>query len=184
VSVATSPPPSGGIPAPPPPRAPAGEACPLCGAPLHPEQEWCLRCGAAARTRLAASPSWKGPIATLAVVVALAVGVLAASLIKLAGGSTAPTTTTTVTTSAAAIAPTPTTTLPSTALPGAGATGTTGSKAAGHAGATSPGAAGASSGLHVTSPRAGKSKRGKLGLSRKTEERLRKVGLLSGADTR
>ena len=23
--------------------APSGEACPLCGAPLHPEQEWCLQ---------------------------------------------------------------------------------------------------------------------------------------------
>ena len=89
MSVATSPPAGGertAAAAPQRDRA-AGEACPLCGAPLHPEQEWCLRCGAAARTRLAASPRWKGLIATLAVVVALSLGVLAAALVKLAGGS-------------------------------------------------------------------------------------------------
>ena len=76
-------------PAAPPPAAPAqtGEACPLCGAPLAPEQEWCLRCGAAARTRLAATPGWKGPVAAVAVVAALSLGVIAAALVKLAGDS-------------------------------------------------------------------------------------------------
>ena len=39
----------------------------MCQAPLHPDQEWCLRCGAAARTRLAASPGWKGLTSALAV---------------------------------------------------------------------------------------------------------------------
>ena len=57
VSVATPP----AVPAPTAAPPPADEACPLCGAPLAPEQEWCLRCGAAARTRLAASPAWKTP---------------------------------------------------------------------------------------------------------------------------
>jgi hypothetical protein len=91
--------------------APPGEACPLCRAPLHPEQEWCLHCGAAARTRLAASPRWKGLIAALAVVVALSLGVLAAALVKLAGGSTAaPAITRTVTTAATASTPTSPTT--------------------------------------------------------------------------
>jgi len=47
--------------------APIGEACPLCGAPLHPEQAWCLSCGAAARTRLAAAPGWRGPIGAVAI---------------------------------------------------------------------------------------------------------------------
>ena len=70
-----------------PQRVAGSEACPLCGAPLSPEQDWCLRCGAAARTRLAATPNWKAPIATIAVVAALALGVLAAALVKLAGGS-------------------------------------------------------------------------------------------------
>jgi hypothetical protein len=74
----------------------------LCGAPLHSEQEWCLRCGAAARTRLARAPRWKGLIAALAVVVALSLGVLAAALVSLAGGSgSKPAITRTVTTTAA-----------------------------------------------------------------------------------
>jgi hypothetical protein len=64
-----------------------GDSCPLCGAPLHPDQEWCLRCGAAARTRLAASPNWKAPMIAVAVVAGLALAVLAAALVKLAGDS-------------------------------------------------------------------------------------------------
>ena len=53
-------------------------ACPLCGAPLDPTQEWCLSCGAAARTRLAAPTNWKAPIVAIAVIATLALGVLAA----------------------------------------------------------------------------------------------------------
>ncbi len=87
--------------------APVGEPCPVCGAPLHPEQSWCLRCGSAARTRLAPSPNWKPPLAALAVVVALALGALAAALVDLAGGSgTVPAVTTTVTSAAAVSTPT------------------------------------------------------------------------------
>jgi hypothetical protein len=136
----TAPPPTGSTGSagttPPGTPTPFGEACPLCGAPLHPEQEWCLSCGAAARTRLAASPGWRGPIVTLVVVLVLSLGVLAGSLVKLAGGpATAATQTTTVTT-AAAVTPTPsgpttaqttaapTTTIPST-QPHVGATTTT-----------------------------------------------------------
>jgi uncharacterized paraquat-inducible protein A len=74
-------PPLGGVTDPPQDR----ELCPLCGGPLAPEQDWCLRCGAAARTRLAASPRWKAPMIVLAVVTALALAVLAAALVKLAG---------------------------------------------------------------------------------------------------
>jgi hypothetical protein len=105
----------------------AGEACPLCGAPLHPDQEWCLRCGAAARTRLAASPNWKTPIAIVLVLLTLSLGVLAAALVKLAGdsGPAKPASTTTVTSVAAgtptvATTPPPTTTttgIPSTTTP-------------------------------------------------------------------
>lgn len=61
------------------------EPCPLCGAPLRAEQDWCLRCGAAARTRLAAPPKWKGLIAALAVVAAISIAVLAVALVKLVG---------------------------------------------------------------------------------------------------
>lgn len=65
-------------------------ACPLCGAPLDPRQEWCLNCGAAARTRLAAPTNWKAPIVAIAVIATLALGVLAAALVKLSGGSGTP----------------------------------------------------------------------------------------------
>jgi hypothetical protein len=93
----------GGTVAPAPSPSAAGEACPLCGAPLHPEQEWCLRCGAAARTRLAASPNWRAPLLGAVIVAVLSLGVLAAALVKLAGdsGPGPPAATTTVTTGAA-----------------------------------------------------------------------------------
>jgi uncharacterized OB-fold protein len=61
------------------------EACPLCGSALKPEQSWCLRCGAAARTRLAAQPKWKALVVALVAVVVLSLGVLAAALVALAG---------------------------------------------------------------------------------------------------
>ena len=61
------------------------EACPLCGSPLEAEQSWCLRCGAAARTRLAAQPKWKALVVALVTVVMLSLCVLAAALLKLAG---------------------------------------------------------------------------------------------------
>lgn len=61
------------------------ELCPLCGAQLKPEQSWCLRCGAAARTRLAAQPKWKALAIVFATIVVVSLGVLAAALVKLAG---------------------------------------------------------------------------------------------------
>jgi predicted amidophosphoribosyltransferase len=61
------------------------ELCPLCGAQLKPEQSWCLRCGAAARTRLAAQPKWRALAVVLVTVVVVSLGVLVAALVKLAG---------------------------------------------------------------------------------------------------
>ncbi len=61
------------------------EVCPLCGVPLRPDQDWCLRCGAGARTRLAAPPKWKGLVVALVLLVVVSLGVLAAALVKLAG---------------------------------------------------------------------------------------------------
>ena len=61
------------------------EACPLCGTPLRADQDWCLRCGAAARTRLAAPPKWKGLVVTLVAVAAISLAVLAVALVKLVG---------------------------------------------------------------------------------------------------
>lgn len=91
-------------------------ACPLCGAPLDPGQEWCLHCGAAARTRLAAPTNWKAPIVTIAVIAALALGVLAAALVDLSGGShtTAKPVAPVTTTITVAITPTVTGTIPTT----------------------------------------------------------------------
>src|SRR5438132_2623819 len=91
VSGASPPPPtagSSGAAAP----GPVGASCPLCGAPLDPDQEWCLRCGAAARTRLAASSNWKVPMIAVAVVAGVALAVLAAALVKRAGNSGSPAT--------------------------------------------------------------------------------------------
>jgi rRNA maturation protein Nop10 len=61
------------------------EVCPLCGGPLRAEQDWCLRCGAAARTRLAAPPRWKPLVISLLTIAVVALGVLVAALVKLAG---------------------------------------------------------------------------------------------------
>ena len=61
------------------------EACPLCGSALRPEQSWCLRCGAAARTRLAAQPKWKALAGAFVAIVVVSLGVLAAALVQLAG---------------------------------------------------------------------------------------------------
>ncbi|QEC49946.1 hypothetical protein FSW04_21845 [Baekduia soli] len=64
-------------------RAPATLRCPRCGAEVGPEQDWCLDCGAPARTRLAPTPNWRLPIAALAVVVLLAGLALAAAFTSL-----------------------------------------------------------------------------------------------------
>jgi hypothetical protein len=52
--------------------APVPLRCPRCGAYVAPEQDWCLECGAPARTRLAPTPHWRAPVALVAVVVLLA----------------------------------------------------------------------------------------------------------------
>lgn len=113
-------------PASPPAPAPIGESCPLCGAPLGAEQEWCLQCGAAARTRLAATPKWRTPVIALSAVIVLSLGALTAALISLAGDSgtsVAGTVSVTTTTPAAALgaagaASTPTATVPGAATAG------------------------------------------------------------------
>ncbi len=49
-------------------EAPAevGPRCPRCGHGLREDQEWCLHCGSAVRTRVATTPSWRLPLALLA----------------------------------------------------------------------------------------------------------------------
>jgi predicted amidophosphoribosyltransferase len=80
-------------------------SCPRCGAHVSDDQDWCLRCGDAARTRLAPTPNWRAPIALAAVVAALAGLVLALAFVALTRDE-APLQPTTATTAApAATAP-------------------------------------------------------------------------------
>jgi len=180
-----------------PPSQTAVETCPLCGSALHRDQDWCLRCGAAARTRLAASPNWGPPAAALAVVVVLALGVLAASLVKLAGDSgTSPATITkTVITPAPASSTSPSasagagasrtgtgtgtgTTGPSTGSTRAGAAGQTGAATTpSHAGAAAPFTApGAAAGRKAILPEGVRRKRGgRRVLSPALEKELQKL---------
>lgn len=58
-------------------------ACPRCGAPVGPQQDWCLQCGVAARTRLVPTPNWRLPVATLLVTAALALAALAVAFVTL-----------------------------------------------------------------------------------------------------
>ena len=60
-------------------------SCPRCAAPVGRDQDWCLACGAAVRTRLAQPPNWKLPIAGLASVVALSLVALALAFATLTG---------------------------------------------------------------------------------------------------
>lgn len=172
------------------PSPTAGETCPLCGSALHRDQDWCLRCGAAARTRLAASPNWGPPAAALAVVVVLALGVLAASLVKLAGDSSASpaTVTRTVITAAPASSTSPSASAGASGT-GTGATGVgTGSTRAGAAGqtgaATTPSRAGTAApftapggvaGRRAILPEGDRRRRGRRVLSPALENELQKL---------
>ena len=57
--------------------------CPRCSAPVARDQDWCLRCGAAARTRIVPTPNWRLPLALAAVVALLALTALAWAFVAL-----------------------------------------------------------------------------------------------------
>lgn len=63
--------------------APAPSLCPRCRTPLQPDQDWCLNCGTAARTAIAATPNWKRPIAVLAVVAVMFLAACAWAFVEL-----------------------------------------------------------------------------------------------------
>lgn len=89
--------------------------CPRCSATVGPEQDWCLECGAPARTRLAPTPNWRVPTLAIAGIVLLAGALLAFAFVKLTGDDNAPagTTPTAVTeTTAPAVVPPPVATTP------------------------------------------------------------------------
>ena len=87
--------------APPPGRAPIPLRCPRCGANVAPEQDWCLECGAPARTRLAPTPNWRLPVAAVVTVVLLAGLALAVAFTSLTHDDGAVTATATVSTAPA-----------------------------------------------------------------------------------
>lgn len=62
----------------------ATRACPRCAEPLAPGQDWCLNCGAAATTRIASPPTWRGPLAAMIGVGLLALAALALGFFALA----------------------------------------------------------------------------------------------------
>jgi septal ring-binding cell division protein DamX len=66
-----------------PARAP--RRCPRCGNELTPEQEWCLSCGADVGTTIARPPSWRGPIALVIGLLAIAAIAIVLALVELAG---------------------------------------------------------------------------------------------------
>lgn len=49
----------------------AARRCPRCGHGLREDQDWCLNCGSAVRTRIATTPGWRLPLALLAGLLAL-----------------------------------------------------------------------------------------------------------------
>jgi len=108
--------------------------CPRCSSPVGPEQDWCLECGAPARTRLAPTPNWQLPTIAIAAIVALAGALLAFAFVKLTSDDNVPagtTPTAVVETAPPVITPPPVVTpppatstapaqptVPSTAVPG------------------------------------------------------------------
>jgi hypothetical protein len=95
--------------------------CPRCSATVGPEQDWCLECGAPARTRLAQTPNWQLPTVAIGAIVLIAGAMLAFAFVKLSSDGGAPAATVpaaTVTTAAPpALAPTAPTPLPAATTP-------------------------------------------------------------------
>jgi hypothetical protein len=60
-------------------------ACPRCQAPLPPDQDWCVECGLAARTRLAPTPNWRRPLLAAVAVAVIAVVALTVAFFALTG---------------------------------------------------------------------------------------------------
>jgi hypothetical protein len=94
--------------------------CPRCAAPVGGDQDWCLECGAPARTRLAQTPNWRLPTVAIGAIVLLAGALLAFAFVKLTSDDGA--TPAAATATAPVVDTTPTTPIPppaGTTLPGA-----------------------------------------------------------------
>jgi hypothetical protein len=116
------------------PPDPGTIACPRCATPVGPDQDWCLACGAPARTRLVPTPNWRAPVAVLATVILLAGIALAIAFVALTNDTEPaapvdsqappPSATTTQPPASAQPAPTPTTAAPQTGSSGQSTSGT------------------------------------------------------------
>ena len=88
--------------------------CPRCGAPLRPDQDWCLNCGTAVTTEVAGAPGWRTPVAIVAAVLLLAAGALVFAFLQISDDAEreaqAPAPTAAPATPPAATTPTPTAT--------------------------------------------------------------------------
>ena len=69
---------------------PGSIRCPRCSATLGPDQDWCLECGAPARTRLAPTPNWQLPTAAIGAMVLVAGALLAFAFVELTGDDGTP----------------------------------------------------------------------------------------------
>jgi hypothetical protein len=101
--------------------APVAVACPKCGAPVEPGQDWCLNCGEAQASRRLALPGKRAVGTVLALTTVLVTGAVAAAYAALDHESPVATGTTQVAQVPApapsAAAPAPTDTAPSSAAP-------------------------------------------------------------------
>ena len=144
-------PPAGGA------RGTGGTACPRCGAHVGDDQDWCLNCGDAARTRLVPTPNWRLPIGITAIVAALALLAIAVSFVRLTRDDapvtpTAPAATTTTTAPPATTAPPTTTAPPATTAPPTTTTAPGATTTAPGATTTTPGATAPAPAQTTTTP--------------------------------
>ena len=75
-----------------PPEQPASppeatEHVPSCGAPMEPEQDWCLNCGTAAPGSLGERPGWRAASTVIALALLLVLGAVGAGYAALTGDS-------------------------------------------------------------------------------------------------
>ena len=108
-------------------EAPPTTDCPRCGAPMRPDQDWCLNCGSAVTTDVAGAPGWRTPVAIVAAVLLLAAGALVFAFLQISDDAEREAQAPAATATAAPPAPTPTPeptasavpTPPATPVPGA-----------------------------------------------------------------
>jgi hypothetical protein len=65
-------------------------ACPRCGETVAPDQDWCLNCGAAARTKIVPAPDWRKPVAVLATLLVLSLVAISVAYVDLTNDPTPP----------------------------------------------------------------------------------------------